>query len=41
VRAHLKKFGCDVEWPTYTMGHEVCLEEIEEIGAWMSARFKG
>lgn len=32
--------GCDVEWHTYPMGHEVCLEEIEAIGAWLSARFK-
>jgi phospholipase/carboxylesterase len=41
LRDRLKKLGCDVEWHTYPMGHEVCLEEIEAIGAWMSARFKG
>jgi phospholipase/carboxylesterase len=41
LRERLVEVGCDVEWHTYPMGHEVCLEEIEAIGAWMSARLKG
>lgn len=41
LRERLEETGCDVEWHTYPMGHEVCLEEIEAIGTWMSARLKG
>ncbi len=34
----LRQLGCDVTWRTYAMGHEVCPEEIADIGAWLSAR---
>lgn len=27
--------GCGVEWREYPMGHQVCLEEIRDIGAWL------
>jgi phospholipase/carboxylesterase len=29
-----------VTWRTYPMQHEVCLEEIEEIGTWLKARLR-
>ena len=29
--------GYDVEWREYPMGHEVCLEEINVISAWLQA----
>ncbi len=41
LRDRLVELGADVEWHTYPMGHEVCLEEIEAIGTWMSGRLKG
>jgi phospholipase/carboxylesterase len=25
-----------VEWHTYPMGHQVCLEQIQDIGRWLS-----
>ena len=28
--------GVDVDWREYPMGHQVCLEEIREIGAWLA-----
>ena len=28
--------GVDVDWREYSMGHQVCLEEIKEIGAWLA-----
>ena len=38
LRDELAKVGCAVEWHEYPMMHEVCLEEIEALGAWMRAR---
>jgi phospholipase/carboxylesterase len=35
LRKKLVDVGCDVMWRTYPMQHEVCLEEIEEIGSWL------
>ena len=40
LREELAKVGCAVEWHEYPMMHEVCLEEIEAIGAWMRARLR-
>jgi len=40
LRDELVKLGSEVEWHEYPMMHEVCLEEIEAIGAWMSARLR-
>lgn len=34
----LKKLGYGVEWREYPMQHQVCLEEIEHIGAFLRAR---
>ncbi|TDU26727.1 phospholipase/carboxylesterase [Panacagrimonas perspica] len=34
-RDQLKAMGQTVEWLTYPMAHEVCMEEIERIGAWL------
>lgn len=40
LRDALGEVGCAVEWHEYPMMHEVCLEEIEAIGAWMKARLR-
>jgi len=40
LRKKLVDVGCDVTWRTYPMQHEVCLEEIEEIGAWLRERLR-
>jgi phospholipase/carboxylesterase len=31
----LKTLGWDVTWNTYPMQHEVCMEEIRDLGAWL------
>jgi phospholipase/carboxylesterase len=28
-----------VDWRTYPMAHQVCAEEIRELGDWLAARF--
>jgi phospholipase/carboxylesterase len=30
-----------VDWKEYPMQHQVCLEEIQDISAWLQARFAG
>lgn len=35
-RDWLEEHGYDVEWHAYPMEHQVCLEEIRDIGAWMA-----
>lgn len=40
ARDLLRELGCSITWRTYQMGHEVCPEEIGEIGAWLSARLR-
>jgi phospholipase/carboxylesterase len=40
LRQRLTAIGCDVTWRTYPMQHEVCMEEIAEIGEWLSARLR-
>ena len=39
-RAKLEARGYKVEWREYPMPHSVCMEEVEDIGAWIQARFK-
>lgn len=36
ARERLEADGRQVEWHEYPMEHQVCLEEIEAIGAWLS-----
>ena len=35
--ATLESAGYRVEWREYPMGHEVCLEEIQEISRWLQS----
>lgn len=35
ARDRLRGLGYAVEWETYPMQHQVCMEEIERIGAWL------
>ncbi len=35
--ATLKSAGYAVEWREYPMGHEVCMEEIQEISRWLQS----
>lgn len=37
-RERLRALGYQVEWHEYPMLHQVCLEEIRDLGAWMSER---
>lgn len=39
ARERMESLGYSVEWHTYPMGHEVCLEEIRAVGAWLNNRF--
>lgn len=36
---HVRGLGHDVEWHSYPMQHEACAEELDALGAWLSARF--
>lgn len=38
AREHLRKHGWDVEWHEYPMMHEVSMEEIRDVGAWLADR---
>jgi phospholipase/carboxylesterase len=38
ARDALRAFGYTVDWQEYPMQHQVCLPEIEAIGAWLQAR---
>lgn len=38
ARDVVAQLGCQFDWRTYPMGHEVCLPEIQAIGAWINAR---
>jgi phospholipase/carboxylesterase len=40
TRDELLKLDYAVQWHTYPMQHEVCLDEIREIGSWMSKVMK-
>ena len=35
----LQSFGFEVEWHRYPMAHQVCDEEIRDLGDWMAQRF--
>jgi phospholipase/carboxylesterase len=35
----LRTAGYRLEWKEYPMQHQVCLPEIQDIGAWLRARF--
>ncbi len=35
ARDRLKSLGVPIEWKTYPMSHEVCPEEIRDIGDWL------
>lgn len=39
ARDALQELGHPLEWHDYAMGHQVCLEELEDLGAWFRARF--
>ncbi len=43
VATHRKlvELGYEAEFRSYPMQHQVCLEEIREVGAWLRARFDG
>jgi len=36
LATHLRNLGLSVQHATYPMAHQVCLEQIEEIGAWLA-----
>ena len=36
ARQDLTGMGYTVRWKEYSMMHEVCLEEIRDIGAWLA-----
>jgi phospholipase/carboxylesterase len=36
ARDVVSRLGCHFTWQTYPMGHEVCLSEIQAIGAWLN-----
>jgi phospholipase/carboxylesterase len=40
TRDALVGLGYPVEWKSYAMEHSVCLEEINDISAWLQARLK-
>lgn len=35
----LKQLGFEVQWQRYPMAHQVCAEEIRDLGDWMGRRF--
>ncbi len=39
-RERLRELGYDVEWHEYPMAHQVCLEEIQDLGRWLQRRFE-
>jgi len=36
TRDALQALGYDVEWHEYPMGHSVCMEEVEQVNAWLN-----
>lgn len=40
ARDFLTKMGYQTEWHEYPMPHSVCMEEIEDIGAWLRPRLE-
>lgn len=39
-RTKMEARGYKVEWREYPMPHSLCMEEVEDIGAWIQARFR-
>ena len=39
-RTKMEARGYKVEWREYPMPHSLCMEEVEDIGGWIQARFK-
>lgn len=39
-RDHLQSLGYAVEWHSYPMAHQVCMEEIVELRRWLGARLR-
>ena len=39
-RTKMEARGYKVTWREYPMPHSVCMEEVEDIGEWIQARFK-
>ncbi|MCH2098995.1 MAG: hypothetical protein MK142_11445, partial [Pseudomonadales bacterium] len=37
-RSALDQLGYRVTWQEYPMGHELCLDEIEALSAWLAQR---
>ncbi|WP_200944107.1 MULTISPECIES: alpha/beta hydrolase [unclassified Lysobacter] len=37
--ARLRALGLNPDWHAYPMAHQVCLEQIQDLGDWMSRRF--
>ena len=35
----LKTLGFNLEWHRYPMAHQVCAEELSDLGDWMAQRF--
>ena len=35
----MRGLGFEVDWHTYAMPHSVCMEEIADLGDWLTARF--
>ena len=35
----LRELGFNVDWHAYPMAHQVCAEEIRDLGDWMERRF--
>jgi len=40
TRSHLKQKAYNVEWNEYSMGHEVCTEELSHISLWLQKVLK-
>ena len=40
ARDLLRELGAAPEWRSYPMPHSVCLEEIRDLGLWLSLRLK-
>ena len=38
ARERLVELGHDVEWHEYPMAHQVCLEQLRDLGAWLARR---
>ena len=39
-RTKMQAQGYKIEWREYPMPHSLCMEEVDDIGVWIAARFK-